>query len=154
MLADGKVFDQRTVTFTLGEGIEQNICEGVERALEKFTKGEKSRLTIQPKYAFKSEGNVDLGVPPNSAVEYLVKLVSFEKVKEVWTMSSEEKLEQAKILKEKGTNYFKVNKFQLAIKMYKRVISLVEGEICNFINNIEQHAIKIIIIDFAREPLA
>ncbi|XP_053605814.1 FK506-binding protein 59 isoform X2 [Plodia interpunctella] len=125
LVSDGKVFDSRTVTFSLGEGSESNVCEGIERALEKFQKGEKARLTIQPKYAFKSEGNTELGVPPNAAVEYIVKLVSFEKVKESWSMDGEEMLEQARIFKEKGTNYFKANKFQLAIKMYKRIVPLL-----------------------------
>jgi FK506-binding protein 4/5 len=127
LVSDGKVFDKRTVTFPLGEGSENNICEGLERALEKFLKDEKSRITLQPKYAFKSEGNAELGVPPNSAVEYTVKLTNFEKSKESWSMDGSEKLEQAKIFKEKGTNYFKGSKLQLAIKMYKRVISLVDG---------------------------
>lgn len=126
-LPDGKVFDTRTVTFTLGEGTESNICEGIERALEKFALGEKSRLTLQPRYAFKSEGNKEMGVPPNSVVEYVVKLTSFEKAKESWAMDGEEKLEQAKIAKEKGTSYFKSNKFQLAIKKYKKVVSLLDG---------------------------
>ncbi|XP_060802150.1 FK506-binding protein 59 isoform X1 [Amyelois transitella] len=125
LLPDGKVFDTRTVTFSIGEGSESNVCEGVERALEKFQKGEKSRLTIQPKYAFKSEGNADLGVPPNTPVEYIVKLVSFEKAKETWSMDGSEKLDQARIFKEKGTNYFKANKYQLAIKMYKRIVPLI-----------------------------
>ncbi|KAM3956317.1 FK506-binding protein 59kD isoform 1-T1 [Aphomia sociella] len=126
LAADGKVFDNRTVTFSLGEGIDSNICNGIERALEKFLKGEKSRLTIQPKYAFKSEGNSELGVPPESVVEYVVKLVNFEKAKETWSMDGSEKLEQAKIFKEKGTNYFKASKFTLAIKMYKRVVSFLD----------------------------
>ncbi|CAH3937676.1 unnamed protein product [Pieris brassicae] len=121
-----KVFDTRTVTFTLGEGTEHNVCEGIERALEKFLKDEKSRLIIQPKYAFKSEGNKELGVPPNTPVEYLVKLLSFEKAKESWSMDGDEKLEQAKLVKEKGTDYFKGNKYLLAIKKYKKVVSLVE----------------------------
>lgn len=128
MLADGKVFDSRTVTFNLGEGSEVDVCEGIERALEKFNKDEKSRITIQPKYAFKSEGNATLGVPPNSAVEYVVKLTNFVKTKEVWCLEGGERLEQAKMVKEKGTNYFKQAKYPLAIKMYKRVITLVEGE--------------------------
>uniref|UniRef100_S4NUQ3 peptidylprolyl isomerase n=2 Tax=Pararge aegeria TaxID=116150 RepID=S4NUQ3_9NEOP len=125
-LPDGKVFDARTVTFVLGDGLASDICEGVERALEKFNQGEKSKLTIQPKYGFKSEGNKKLGVPPNSVVEYVVRLVSFEKSKEVWQMDTEEKLEQSNVLKESGTNYFKESKFQLAIKKYKKVVSLLD----------------------------
>lgn len=129
MAGDGKVFDTRTVSFSLGEGIDHNICEGVERALEKFLKGEKSRLTISPKFGFKAEGNSELGVPPNSTLDYTVKLVNFERMKDAYAMDQAEKLEQAQILKEKGTNYFKRSKFQLSIKMYKRVLNFVEGEV-------------------------
>lgn len=50
---DGTVFDNRTVTFSLGEGSEHNICEGVEVALQQFSKGEKSNVYIKPKYGFK-----------------------------------------------------------------------------------------------------
>ncbi|XP_023940964.2 FK506-binding protein 59 isoform X2 [Bicyclus anynana] len=125
-LPDGTVFDSRTLTFVLGEGSVHNICEGVERALEKFNQGEKSKLIIAPKYAFKSEGNKELGVPPNSVVEYIVKLVSFEKGKEIWEMDADEKFEQANVLKESGTSYFKENKLQMAIKKYKKVLAYIE----------------------------
>ncbi|XP_041968048.1 peptidyl-prolyl cis-trans isomerase FKBP4 isoform X2 [Aricia agestis] len=126
-LKDGKVFDNRTVTFTLGDGHESNICEGIERALEKFLLNEKSTLILQPKYAFKSKGNAELGVPPNSVVEYTVKLTSFEKTKELWAMEDEEKLEQAQIVKDKGTEYFKASKFDQAIKKYMKVLNFLDG---------------------------
>lgn len=45
---------------------------------------------------------------------------------EIWSLKAHEKIEQAKIFKEKGTAYFKVNKYNLAIKMYKKVISFLE----------------------------
>ncbi|XP_026498443.1 FK506-binding protein 59 [Vanessa tameamea] len=137
-LQDGKVFDTRTVSFGLGEGSESNICEGIERALEKFTLGEKSRLTLQPKYAFKTEGNTEMGVPPNSVVDYTVKLVSFEKAKEPWSMDAEEKLQQSNIWKEKGTDYFKASKFQLAIKKYKKVVTML-GDLPEDANEAEEH---------------
>lgn len=127
-LPDGKVFDKRTVSFPLGEGSENNICEGIEKALESFNKNEKSRIVIQPKYAFKAEGCPELGVPPNSVVEYIVKLTAFENVKALWTLDESEKLEEAKRFKEKGSEYFKQNKYQLAIKMYKRAVEYADGK--------------------------
>lgn len=36
-------------------------------------------------------------------------------------MDNQQKIEQAKILKEKGTNYFKQNKLTLAIEMYRKI---------------------------------
>lgn len=46
---NGTVFDEREVKFPLGEGCEHNIPEGLETALEKFKKGEKSVIKLSPK---------------------------------------------------------------------------------------------------------
>jgi FK506-binding protein 4/5 len=64
----------------LGEGSEYGICEGLERAIEKFKKGEKSRIVLKAKYAFKAEGKPELNIPPNADIEYEVELKNFEKV--------------------------------------------------------------------------
>lgn len=45
---NGTVFDERDVKFPLGEGSEHNIPEGLETALEKFKKGEKSTIKLTP----------------------------------------------------------------------------------------------------------
>ncbi|KRT84338.1 hypothetical protein AMK59_1342, partial [Oryctes borbonicus] len=91
---DNRIFDEREVSFSLGEGSDINIIEGVERALEKFKKGETSRLTIKPKYAFGINGYAEFGIPPNATVQYTVTLKSFEKAKESWSLDSEEKVQQ------------------------------------------------------------
>jgi len=75
-----RVFEERELTFPLGEGSEFGICEGLERAIEKFKKGEKSRIVLKAKYAFKAEGNPALGIPPDADIEYVVELKNFEKV--------------------------------------------------------------------------
>lgn len=46
---NGTVFDERELKFPLGEGSEHNIPEGLETALEKFKKGEKSVIKLSPK---------------------------------------------------------------------------------------------------------
>ncbi|KAJ9577776.1 hypothetical protein L9F63_005658 [Diploptera punctata] len=125
---EDKVFEEREVTFPIGEGSEYGICEGVERAIEKFKQGEKSRIILKSKYAFKAAGKPELNIPPNADVEYEVELKNFEKAKESWSLDSTEKLEQAKFLKEKGTNYFKSGKYSLALKMYKKMIGFVESD--------------------------
>ena len=77
---DGRVFDERELTFALGEGSEHGICPGVEEALEKFKTGERSRLTLTAPYAFGAAGHAEFDVPPGATVQYEVKLKSFEKV--------------------------------------------------------------------------
>ena len=48
--------------------------------------------------------------------------------KERWEFDAAGKLEQAKLYKEKGTNYFKASKYQLAEKNYKRCVEFLEFE--------------------------
>ncbi|XP_068983103.1 peptidyl-prolyl cis-trans isomerase FKBP4 isoform X2 [Bombus flavifrons] len=125
---NGKVFEDRDVQFSLGEGEDCGVIEGVEKALESFKSGEKSKLKIKSKYAYKNVGKPEFDIPPNATVEYTVELKSFEKAVEAWSLKSHQQIEQAKVYKEKGTNYFKMNKYNLAIKMYKKVTSFLKYE--------------------------
>jgi len=121
-------FDEREVTFTLGEGSEHDIPDGIEKALEKFSKGEVSRIYLTSKYAFAAEGNTKFNIPPHADLCYDVTLKSFEKAKDSWEFDTSEKVEQAKLFKEKGTSYFKATKYHLASKQYKKITSYLELE--------------------------
>jgi len=151
---NGQVFEDRDVEFVLGEGEVAGIIEGVEIALQRFLKGEKSKLLIKSKYAFKEEGNPKYNIPPNADVEYEVELQNFEKVisiieaeflilssktfliiecnylqeTSIWSMKPSEKIEQAKMQKEKGTKYLTSDKINLAIKVYQKVFKYLNGE--------------------------
>lgn len=85
-------------------------------------------IKLTPAYGFGSTGNEQLGVSANADLEYEVELKSFEKAKESWSMDADEKLEQAKLCKEKGTNHFKVGKYALANKQYSKIVNLLEFE--------------------------
>ena len=125
---EGRIFDQRDLSFTLGEGSELNIPDGLEHALHKFKKHERSVIQLKPSSAFGSAGNEGFGIPPDADVEYEIEMKNFEKAKEAWSMDADEKLEQAKICKEKGTSSFRVGKYSLAVKQYKKTISYLEHE--------------------------
>lgn len=49
-------------------------------------------------------------------------------MKESWALDSADKIEQSKLFKEKGTNYFKAAKYELALKLYKRIQSYLESD--------------------------
>ncbi|CAH1395756.1 unnamed protein product [Nezara viridula] len=123
---EGRIFDERDVSFCLGEGIESDIPPGVEKGLEKFIKGETSRLELKPQYGFGAIGHENFGIPPNAHLTYTVTLKDFDPVVDIWMMSNEQKLEQSKVLKEKGTKYFKLEKYQLALKMYLRIVEILD----------------------------
>lgn len=93
---DNKVFDERTVSFVVGEGFIQNIPEGfvypifhqflslmnflffsVEQAILKMTKGEHAQLKLKSKA---TTGVEKFNIPANTPVQYEVTLNSFEKV--------------------------------------------------------------------------
>lgn len=124
---EGRVFEDRDIEFNIGEGEEFGVTTGVETALEKMSQGETSRLVIKPKYAFGPDGNEQLQVPANATVEYTVTLNEFEKEVESWKMDKEESLAQAKIFKEKGTKYFKQDKFRLALRFYEKCHSFLSN---------------------------
>ena len=92
---DNKVFDERTVSFVVGEGFIQNIPEGfvfpischfticlflffsVEQAILKMTKGEHAQLKLKSKA---TTGVEKFNIPANTPVQYEVTLNSYEKV--------------------------------------------------------------------------
>ncbi|MGH0141192.1 UNVERIFIED_CONTAM: hypothetical protein FKN15_010720 [Acipenser sinensis] len=104
----GRVFDSRDVQFVVGEGEDHSIPLGVDRTMEKMQKGECCLIYLKPQYGFGDEGKPEFHIEPNAELVYQVTLKDFEKAKESWEMSIEEKLEQAVGVKQKGTQYFKL----------------------------------------------
>ena len=125
-----KEVDRRDVDFVVGDGCESMIPEGVEIALKKFKKSERSIIKINNlKYGFGTTGCQTLNIPGGPGVlEYDLTLTDFEKAKESWQMDSEEKLVQSEQMKQKGSEFFKKEKFKLAINYYNKIVSFLEYE--------------------------
>ena len=64
----------------MGEASESGVVDGVETAVRKFKKGEKSLIKLKSKYAYGTQGNPDKNIPAGADVEYEVTLKQFEKV--------------------------------------------------------------------------
>lgn len=75
------MFDEREVTFNLGEGKVHDIPPGIDKALENIVLNETSELELKPKYGFGSEGHAKFNIPPEATLKYTVTLKSFEKVR-------------------------------------------------------------------------
>ncbi|XP_050144355.1 70 kDa peptidyl-prolyl isomerase-like [Malus sylvestris] len=129
-LPDGTIFtkkghDDEPFEFKTDE---EQVIEGLDRAVKNMKKGEVALVTIQPEYAFGStESAQDLAVvPANSTVHYEVELVSFVKDKESWDMNTQEKIESAGKKKEEGNALFKAGKYERASKRYEKAVRLIE----------------------------
>jgi len=108
---------------------EDQVIEGLDKAVLSMKKGEVALVTIPPHHAFgANETAQDLAVvPPNSSVYYEVELVSFDKEKDSWDLKSNiEKIEAAAKKKDEGNVWFKVGKYARASKRYKKALSFVE----------------------------
>ncbi|VVA33657.1 PREDICTED: peptidyl-prolyl cis-trans isomerase [Prunus dulcis] len=107
---------------------EEEVIDGLDRAVLTMKKGEVALLTFAPEYAFgSSESPQELAVvPPNSTVYYEVELVSFEKDKESWDMNTEEKIEAAGKKKEEGNALFKAGKYARASKRYEKAVKYID----------------------------
>ncbi|OWK13438.1 FKBP5, partial [Cervus elaphus hippelaphus] len=124
----GRTFDCRDVGFIVGEGEDHDIPIGIDKALEKMQREEQCILYLGPRYGFGEAGKPKFGIEPNAELIYEVTLKSFEKAKESWEMDTKEKLEQAAIVKEKGTVYFKGGKYMQAVIQYGKIVSWLEME--------------------------
>ncbi|RWR80744.1 peptidyl-prolyl isomerase-like protein isoform X1 [Cinnamomum micranthum f. kanehirae] len=107
---------------------EEQVIDGLDRAVLTMKKGEVALVTIAPEYAYSStESTQDLAVvPPNSTVNYEVERVSFEKDKESWDMNNAEKIEAAGKKKEEGNASFNVGKYARASKKYEKAAKFIE----------------------------
>ncbi|CAH2052338.1 unnamed protein product [Thlaspi arvense] len=131
-LKDGTVFlkkghgeDEEPFEFKTDE---EQVIDGLDKAVMKMKKGEVALVTIEPEYAFGStESKQELAiVPPNSTLYYEVDLVTFEKERESWDMNTEEKIEAAGKKKEEGNSKFKAGKYALASKRYEKAVKYIE----------------------------
>uniref|UniRef100_A0A8D0H3F7 peptidylprolyl isomerase n=1 Tax=Sphenodon punctatus TaxID=8508 RepID=A0A8D0H3F7_SPHPU len=125
---DDRMFDCRDVAFIVGEGEDHDIPMGIDKALEKMQRGELCVLYLGTRYGFGEAGKPKFGIEPDVELVYEVTLKHFEKAKESWEMDTKEKLEQAAIVKEKGTMYFKEGKYRQAVIQYGKIVSWLEME--------------------------
>lgn len=129
-LHDGTIFmkkghDNEPFEFKIDE---EQVIDGLDRAVKSMKKGEVALVTIQPEYAFGSSVSPqELSiVPANSTVYYEVELVSFVKEKESWDMNTQEKIEAAGKKKEEGNALFKAAKYERASKRYEKAVKFIE----------------------------
>jgi len=93
----------------------------LEAAVVEMKKEELSRLTCSVP-AKCCEPRLGLTEIQAEKVVFCVQLVEFEKGKEQWAMTSEDKLRFAASRKDMGAKLFKSKRFELALEKYKKVI--------------------------------
>lgn len=123
---NGNLFDERDVQFIVGDGQDQDIVSGIEKAIVKMRVHERAKILIKPSYGFGENGHEEFGIPPNTDIEYEVCLFSFDKALELYEMDFEQKLDKANFLKERGTKYYRKGDIAKAIEDYSRLLKYVQ----------------------------
>lgn len=83
------------------------------------------RLVIHPEFAYGKNGNEKYGIPPDAEIDYVVTLLEFEVLPETYLADDDESWYLANSLKERGTKFFKMGKYENAIDMYTKAHSFM-----------------------------
>lgn len=116
--------------FVLGDGI---VIDGIDRVVQSMKTKEVAVVKVCPEHAFKSaEGLLTSemsakGVEIGSTLWCKFHLLKFEKAKDMWSMSFEEKADEMQARKEKGNELIKSGRIQLARKSYDRAIAFFDS---------------------------
>jgi len=126
-LDDGTTFIQHEgLEVVLGE---ERLPVGVEKAICSMKSGEKATFKIRSDYGYGPKGNSDLNIPPNATLHYEITLVSWDPEKPNWELSAPERFEKSNQRKLLGNEFFKQNKFDLALKKYQKALTYVNVEV-------------------------
>jgi len=124
---DGVEFDKRDVSMEIGDCVSSNLITGIEIAVKKMKKGERSRFDIESKHAFGNMGNAAMNIPPYATVTYEIHLKEFDKIKESYSLdTADEKLKYAEDFKTRATSRFQTGNLVYAVKLYEKSASYIE----------------------------
>mmetsp|Transcript_71380 Transcript_71380/g.220657 ORF Transcript_71380/g.220657 Transcript_71380/m.220657 type:complete len:601 (+) Transcript_71380:79-1881(+) len=114
-------FSSKTIEFTAGNG---EVCDALEFAVLEMKKQERAIVTctkpalcIEPQLGLKE-------LPMADKVVLTLELTEFEKAKDTWSMSEEEKVEFGLGRKDVGAQLFKAARIEMALDRYKKIIDL------------------------------
>jgi len=67
-------------SFVVGECAEAGLPEGIDKAVRRFKKAERSSVHLTPKWGYGKKGSEQYGVPAMADLDFLIELKEFEKV--------------------------------------------------------------------------
>ncbi|CAE8602081.1 unnamed protein product [Polarella glacialis] len=115
-------FTAKTLEFNVGSG---EVCDALECAVLEMKKGERAILTcMQPERCVEPQLGLS-SAPSCQKIVLSLELVDFEKGKDTWDISAEEKVEFGMARKDVGSALFKQGRTELALDRYKKVADLL-----------------------------
>lgn len=122
-------FTASTLEFVLGNG---DVCDALEFAVPEMKKQEQALLTCtKPQQCV--DAKLNLADLKCDKVVLTLELEDFEKGKDTWSMSEDEKIAHGEERKVAAGNIFKSGRMELALKSYKGIVDLF-----NYIDNFKE----------------
>ncbi|KAE9599730.1 hypothetical protein Lal_00045764 [Lupinus albus] len=121
-IIDKKGSEEEPFEFTTHE---EQVHEGLERAIMTMKKGEKAMVTISSEYLC-DQNALQGDTTTNKFLYYEVELVDFVKEKPFWKMDTQEKMEACERKKHDGNLLFKTENYSSACKKYEQAIRCIE----------------------------
>lgn len=118
------------LSFRVGDGI---VIDGLDRVVQSMKNNESAMVFIDPSHAFENAHDLvtpelaEKGISIDSELLLEVTVSKFEKGKDVWTMSFEDKLEEMRKRKQIGTDLFKKGRYTSARKSYDRAVAFFDS---------------------------
>jgi len=124
-------FSAKVLEFTVGNG---EVCDALEFATIDMKKGERAFLTVTGNCS-STVAEAQLGLKDLKAdeVKLTLEMQDWEKAKDTWSLSEEEKIEFGTARKDIGATLFKSGRFVMALERYKKVADLF-----NYIENFKE----------------
>lgn len=116
--------------FKVGDGI---VIDGLDRVVQSMKLNESALVLLAPEHAFQTASALltpeiaDKGVSVSDAVLIEIKLEKFDKAKDVWSMSFDEKVEEMQVRKQRGNDLFKEGRYATAKKSYDRAVAFFDS---------------------------
>jgi len=127
---DTPYFSDEKFKFVCGDG---DIIDGLDTAIQSMKQRETALVTLQPKHAYATAKNlltaacVKEGVTADSWIQIKVEVIEFEKAKDMWSMSFDEKADEMEMRKKKGNELIKVGRNHLAKRSYERAVAFFDS---------------------------
>ncbi|KAJ1404534.1 Tetratricopeptide-like helical domain superfamily [Sesbania bispinosa] len=117
---------------------EEQVPEGLERAIMTMKKAEQALVTINSEYLC-DQNNLQGNAANDKVLYYEVEMVDFIKEKPFWKMDTQEKIEACERKKHDGNLLFKAENFRRASNKYEKAVKYIEFD-HSFSDDEKRHA--------------
>lgn len=119
-----KVVEQdENFTFQLSD---VEVVQGLDMAIALMDVGELAEITVAPRFAYGSLGDLSKGIPPDATIVYTIELLSAHEESDLEKKSFESRKEIGNKKRSRGNYFFERQEYNFAIQLYRRALEYLD----------------------------